>query len=36
LNKVEDGDDENAHINEAAEKIIQFGQSTPGHEFLID
>lgn len=36
LNKVEDGDDETAHINEAAEKIIQFGQATPGHDFLID
>ena len=36
LNKVEDGDDETAHVNEGVDKILMFGQSTAGHEYLID
>ena len=36
MNAVGDGDDDTAHLNADAQKIILFGQSTEGHEYIID
>lgn len=36
MNSVGDGDDDAAHINADAQKIVLFGQSTEGHEYIID
>lgn len=34
--KIQDNDDENAHIDESSNKIIHFMKSTKGHEFMVD
>jgi hypothetical protein len=36
LKHVEDSDNDSAHLNETAEKIIKFGYATKGHEYIVD
>jgi len=36
LKPVQDSDNDTAHLNETADKIIRFGHSTSGHEYVVD
>ena len=34
--KIDEGDDEMAHIDQESRKVVHFIKSTAGHDFMVD